>query len=668
MRSKGIRGVLPFLGLVLLVALIVYGCIALSYSSYYGTRPLQAEESEYAYYYPNRWQIHLGDKADGTAGWQPFDENAQKRLSRYEGTLWLRRTLPPLASRDPYFFLAGFQRFEVFVDGRPAYSFNLDGRQGRLQAFSPLYPIRLQPEDAGKVLEIRAIWNESYLPIGWSTIGGRYHLLLNVLGTEWPLLLYSVLLTGTGLIAVALFLRRRKESLYLWFALLSLSAGFGLLGKMTLLQWLFEVNAFYYWKDLLLAVAIYAFIGFYGAALRLSGGWIYRTMNGIMLLYTLLAAAAGWRDPVLFWRLLVDWLPYCCIPVLIVVSVSLVRQYRKHPRSETVWLMRGYGVLLLTGLIYILLNFSPVLLESVMRLSPHMSLVIYHELPAGLLLFMLCLAMVIVHRFMEVYRQVERHTALLAAKNEELERFQSSLENQVRLRTQELEEANRSLAATMREKAETLAEVSVLEERNRIAHEIHDVVGHTLTAAIVQLEASKKLAGRDLAKAAEKLDTINGLVRKGLDDIRRSVRLLKDEGEPIELHAALNDLIRETEATMGVRIETDIEPIEDLGSLTQRVLYHALQEGLTNGIRHGNSRRFAFSLRREGPWIRFVLDNDGAPFGDAKLGFGLTAMMERVQLLGGAVEIGPTAGAGVEGGPGYGCRLAIQLPYTASLE
>lgn len=657
-----------------MLLLAIIGTSLFQSTAFSAVGPLRNEDSDTIFFYPNGWLVHWGDTTDPASitDWEPFGIDIQKQMHTYKGVLWIRRTLPTLSARDPYLFLFGFKQFEVFINSRPAYRFNMENTRERIQILTPLYPVRLQPDDAGKQVTIRLFWNRAYMPNGWNGIGTRYQMLLNALVTEWPFFVYAPLFTSAGLLSAVLFLRRRKERIYIWFSLLALSAGVGIAGKMVLLQWLFEMNGYYYWKDLLLSLGIYAFIGFYGEALRLSRSWIYRVMKSILLAYTLVTAVVAWWSGLLYWRLMVDWLPFCCVPILVVVSVSLFRTFREHRDRETIWLMRGYIVLLLTGLIYLTLNYSPTLLNAINSLSPIMPHVIFHELPGGLLLFMLCLAMVLFHRFMQVYRQVERHTAELAVKNEELERFHRSLENLVDIRTRELEEANRSLEASLREKAETLAEVSVLEERNRIAHEIHDVVGHTLTAAIVQLEASKKLAGRDLAKAAEKFDVINGLVRKGLDDIRRSVRLLKDEGEPFDLHASLGELIRDTEQTMGVAIEAFIEPLQPMGSLTQRVIYHALQEGLTNGIRHGHSSQFTFRLYRAGSRLRFILDNDGEPFGLAKPGFGLTTMMERVHLLGGSVRVGVgDANQGAEDStnsdtaPTAGCRLEITLPLAA---
>jgi two-component system sensor histidine kinase ChiS len=178
-----------------------------------------------------------------------------------------------------------------------------------------------------------------------------------------------------------------------------------------------------------------------------------------------------------------------------------------------------------------------------------------------------------------------------------------------------------------------------------------------MTAAIVQLEAAHKLAERDLAMSKEKLANAQQLVRKGLNDIRASVRLLKDEAAAIELLPAMMELIRETEETTGVIIEASINAMPELNGLTRRVLYYALQEGLTNGIRHGRCRKFQFRLIALDGSIRFELANDGLPYADEKPGFGLTAMMERIHLLGGTVAIEQAA-------PGAGCLLSIALPLS----
>ncbi|SFB09409.1 Signal transduction histidine kinase [Cohnella sp. OV330] len=236
-----------------------------------------------------------------------------------------------------------------------------------------------------------------------------------------------------------------------------------------------------------------------------------------------------------------------------------------------------------------------------------------------------------------------------------LAQFHHSLEELVRTRTEELEAANRHLAGSVRETAEALAEVSVLEERNRIAHDMHDLVGHSLTAAIVQIEAAKKLADRDLPRSVERMNAAGEMIRKGLNDVRRTVRMLKDDEAGFDLPVALQELIRESAGQADVFFEYNPEPLPQMGGLAQKVVYHALMEGITNGLRHGRCSRFRFELTEEKGWLRFELVSNGEPYGASKPGFGLSAMMERVHLLSGTVTIGEAA-------PGIGCRLRIMLP------
>ncbi|MDG0814194.1 ATP-binding protein [Cohnella rhizosphaerae] len=151
-----------------------------------------------------------------------------------------------------------------------------------------------------------------------------------------------------------------------------------------------------------------------------------------------------------------------------------------------------------------------------------------------------------------------------------LAQFHHSLEELVRTRTEELVAANRHLAGSVRETAEALAEVSVLEERNRIAHDMHDLVGHSLTAAIVQIEAAKKLADRDLPRSVERMNAAGEMIRKGLNDVRRTVRMLKDDEAGFDLPVALQELIRESAGQADVLFEYQPEPLPKMGGLAQK--------------------------------------------------------------------------------------------------
>lgn len=242
----------------------------------------------------------------------------------------------------------------------------------------------------------------------------------------------------------------------------------------------------------------------------------------------------------------------------------------------------------------------------------------------------------------------------------ELCQLNRSLDDQVRSRTAELEESNRQLHASMQETMHALEEVAVLEERNRIAHEVHDIVGHTLTATLVQIEAAKMLINKDKVVALEKIGLVQQLIRRGLYDIRIIVRMLKDEIGQADLGTSLRRLVDETERLTGVSVEYNVDELPPLGARVKKAIYHALQEGLTNGIKHGESGRFAFSLRlgQGGEDLLFTLENDGKPIVSNGYGFGLSAMADRVHQLNGSIELVPLEQRG--------CLLSIRIPLAAA--
>ncbi|MNN29005.1 Sensor protein VraS [compost metagenome] len=99
-----------------------------------------------------------------------------------------------------------------------------------------------------------------------------------------------------------------------------------------------------------------------------------------------------------------------------------------------------------------------------------------------------------------------------------------------------------------------------------------------------------------------------------------------------------------------------IDPIEHLTLMQKKVIYHALQEGLTNGIRHGHCSEFSLSIRDDGSSVQFRLADNGTGSNDMKMGFGLKMMRERVKQLKGTLDI--------DSEPNRGCLLRISLPYS----
>ncbi|MFT9850269.1 sensor histidine kinase [Aneurinibacillus sp. REN35] len=260
--------------------------------------------------------------------------------------------------------------------------------------------------------------------------------------------------------------------------------------------------------------------------------------------------------------------------------------------------------------------------------------------PFGLFLFIFVQSFTISIKSSRAFTEVERISR-------ELKELNNTLEEKVIERTEKL-------TSSLKEMAAARAEMSALAERNRIAGEIHDIVGHTLTTTVVQIEAGKRLLSKNLPLAIEKLDLSQELVRNGLNEIRRTIHTIKEDETDLNLEEELKQLIHLTEKHAGVNISYSISPLPELHALQKKFLYHALQEGLTNGIRHGQSARFYFTLQEKDGEITFVLEDEGRGCENIVYGFGLQTMERRAHELHGTLSLTSR--------PQQGLRLTILLP------
>lgn len=237
----------------------------------------------------------------------------------------------------------------------------------------------------------------------------------------------------------------------------------------------------------------------------------------------------------------------------------------------------------------------------------------------------------------------------------QLARWNATLEREVEARTIELEHS-------LEERARALSEISVLAERNRIAGDIHDHVGHILTASVVQLELGLKMSSQNAPESTEKLKHASDLLRKGLHEMRKSVHMLAEEAAAsATFRDSLLQIINDSQQYAEVNVEHKIE-VSD-GSLepeAEKLIRHALQEGITNGIRHGQCTFFRFELIETGDAIQFTLENNGLPFTSERLGFGLTMMRQTTRRRGGTFQVSTKDGAG--------CVLLLTMPRSALKE
>jgi len=217
----------------------------------------------------------------------------------------------------------------------------------------------------------------------------------------------------------------------------------------------------------------------------------------------------------------------------------------------------------------------------------------------------------------------------------------------------ELSEAN----AKLRDYALRVEELAAAEERNRLAREIHDTLGHYLTAINVQLEAARAILEADRDRALDALHKAQMLAKEGLADVRRSVAALRatpTESRP--LREAVQALAEECRAA-GIRTEVvvqgDVRPLKPQAELT---LYRAAQEGLTNVRRHAQASQVCLTLDyTSADTVRLSVEDNGVGAAEgAASGFGLLGIRERAQILGGQVR--------VHSRPGQGFALEVEVP------
>ncbi len=198
---------------------------------------------------------------------------------------------------------------------------------------------------------------------------------------------------------------------------------------------------------------------------------------------------------------------------------------------------------------------------------------------------------------------------------------------------EELETSKKEL-----EKAYAVAkEVSALEERQRIAKDIHDTAGHSITTVIMQTETAKRLMETDPEGAKGKLVAANLQAKHALEELRNSVHLLSGASENTTLKDELEGILHDSSDGTGVNIRSEIEEME-VSPSKRRFLCNTLKEGISNGLRHGKATAFWFELKKEEGNILFLLSDNGKGIdGEWRLGFGLTTMQERARALGGEV-------------------------------
>ncbi len=197
----------------------------------------------------------------------------------------------------------------------------------------------------------------------------------------------------------------------------------------------------------------------------------------------------------------------------------------------------------------------------------------------------------------------------------------------------------------LRKANDEISHLATVAERERIARDLHDVLGHTLSVIILKSELAGKLMGRDPQRAGTEIREVEQISRQALSEVRDAIRGYRSRGLDAELAQA-----KATLETAGVAAKFEAARIP-LPALQESVLSMAVREAVTNVVRHAHARTCSLRLEQRNGSCHLEIEDDGRG-GSQNEGNGLRGMRERVEMLGGTLTRDSQAGT----------RLAITVP------
>jgi signal transduction histidine kinase len=192
-------------------------------------------------------------------------------------------------------------------------------------------------------------------------------------------------------------------------------------------------------------------------------------------------------------------------------------------------------------------------------------------------------------------------------------------------------------------------QITLLEERNRMAREMHDTVGHTFTSVIMGMDAVSYLIDSAPQRALEKLDVLRNVTRNGLEEIRRYIHQISPNESDDLLSQQLTRLTNEFAVHTGTVITMMTEGTEyTIPMQIKLTLIRCLQECLTNAKRHGQAMTIKVILLFAKEQITLSIEDDGIGAEPVVEGFGLQAMRERLFVLHGMLQVNSEPGTGTK--------------------
>ena len=204
---------------------------------------------------------------------------------------------------------------------------------------------------------------------------------------------------------------------------------------------------------------------------------------------------------------------------------------------------------------------------------------------------------------------------------------------------------------------------AALQERNRIAREIHDSLGHSLTAQTILLENVLLFWGQDTEQAKSYLLKAKDSSYQALKEVSRAVAALRDSPQPNKsLQTAIPELVNQVCQSSSMTPTCEINITAPLSDELSLAAYRIVQEALTNVVKHAQATQLSVKLATKPQSLYVQVLDNGKGFDPSKntTGFGLRGMKERAIALGGTCQIWSS--------PGAGCRISVILPLPKHLE
>lgn len=208
----------------------------------------------------------------------------------------------------------------------------------------------------------------------------------------------------------------------------------------------------------------------------------------------------------------------------------------------------------------------------------------------------------------------------------------------LRKEKREVDRLNKELELSydkLKEQSERIEELTITKERNRVAEEIHDNLGHSLIALNMSLDVTDKIMNKDIDKAKELINKAQILTKESMESLRKAVYALKEE-RPTTLRDSIEKIIDNIESTGKVRIILNIdEKSEELLPEYKDIIYNSVKESLTNSIKHGKTDKINIDIKIDKDKLRVNIKDNGLGCSSFVKGNGLLGIENRVRNYGG---------------------------------